>query len=286
MKSVKRKEMSMERRRTICIANQKGGVGKTTTAFNFAVELTKRNYDVLLVDFDSQGNLTKSTGITEGKNSDNCFLIKETIAGPLEKIMNDEEIAAPDIPIYALKNQPNLKLIPCNVAMAKMKLKINLAMSRESLLDRVISTVRNMFDYIIIDTAPSLDVDMVNAFVAADELIVTMTPDTFSASGTYALIDTYAQVRKNLNHNLKIKGVLITKVDARTNFAQDMIDNIKSIWGKNVKIFGTVIPNSIKVQESQAAGVSIADYDKNNAAAKAYSLFTDEYLRNCNFINE
>lgn len=276
----------MERRRTICIANQKGGVGKTTTAFNFAVELTKRNYDVLLVDFDSQGNLTKSTGITEGKNSDNCFLIKETIAGPLEKIMNDEEIAAPDIPIYALKNQPNLKLIPCNVAMAKMKLKINLAMSRESLLDRVISTVRNMFDYIIIDTAPSLDVDMVNAFVAADELIVTMTPDTFSASGTYALIDTYAQVRKNLNHNLKIKGVLITKVDARTNFAQDMIDNIKSIWGKNVKIFGTVIPNSIKVQESQAAGVSIADYDKNNAAAKAYSLFTDEYLRNCNFINE
>ena len=144
MKSVKRKEMNMERRRTICIANQKGGVGKTTTAFNFAVELTKRNYDVLLVDFDSQGNLTKSTGITEGKNSDNCFLIKETIAGPLEKIMNDEEIAAPDIPIYALKNQPNLKLIPCNVAMAKMKLKINLAMSRESLLDRVISTVRNM----------------------------------------------------------------------------------------------------------------------------------------------
>ena len=257
--------------KVIALSNQKGGVGKTTTAYNFGAELGKRGYRVLLVDFDSQGNLTKGSGIAAGKNIDD---IEETIATSIDACIAGEAIS---VPVYKLS--AGLSIVPCNISMAKTKMELSLALARETMLIRCLKQVKNDYNYIIIDTAPSLDIDLINAFVASDEIIITSTPDAFSTSGTRALMKSFRQIADNLNPTLKIAGVLITEADQRTNFARDMIRGIKSAWESDVKVFNTVIPLSVRVRESQAAGKTIAEYENKNAAAVAYALFTDEYLK-------
>lgn len=261
--------------KVITVANQKGGVGKTTTVLNFGAELARRNRKVLLIDFDSQGNLTKASGITK-KSVDT---IPHTIADSINDCIDGK---APLLQKGRIKldGDVGMDILPCNISMAQTKLKLSFAMAREGMLKKITDELKKSYDYILIDTAPSLDVDMVNALVAADELIITTTPDTFSTSGTGALYDSWKKVRDNLNNNLIIAGVLINCVDKRSNFTRDMIEVIRGSWAKKeITTFEEVIPLSVKVKEGQAIGKVISDYSHDNPVSKAYSFFTDEYLR-------
>lgn len=259
--------------KVITVSNQKGGVAKTTTSLNFAVELGNREYKVLLIDFDTQGNLSRASGAFKGENID---LLEDTIATSINDLINDNDFG---LYIYKTGNK-NVEIIPCNISMAQTKMMLSLALARESMMKKIVERIKrfNSFDYIIIDSAPSLDIDLINCFVASDEVLITATPDTFSLSGTKALIDSINKVKNNLNSNLKIAGVLVTQVDRRTNFAKDMVYTLRGIWGNEIDIYNTEIPISVKIKESQAVGMAISEYEKNNKVAVAYSSFTDEYL--------
>lgn len=260
----------MKETKTIAIVNYKGGTGKTTTTLNFGVSLVNKGYKVLLVDFDGQGNLTKAA--TGEKNVDR---IKETITTSLNQIMHGNKVKLPIKKTY----KENLEIIPCNVTMADTKVGLILAMARETILKRTLEDIKNNgdYDYILIDNAPSVEIDFINSLVAADEVLIVSSPDTFSCEGIQNLLVKYLSVKKYFNHELEISGILINNVDMRNNFTKDMIKVIEVCF-KDLKIFNTHIPRSIRVNESQAESKAVIDYEKNNKVAKAFDDFTNEYL--------
>ncbi|MDY2960001.1 MAG: ParA family protein [Hornefia sp.] len=260
--------------KVIAVVNHKGGVGKTTVTLNFGAELAERGYKVLLIDFDMQGNLTKGIGIG------NCDKLKDTIASAMDQIMCGENGKC-NIKIYPTDISGNLDIVPCNVSMADTKLKLQLAMARETVLKKVISNIEKKYayDYIIIDNAPTIEIDFQNSLVASDEVLIVTNPDIFSTEGMVSLLREYTKVRTYFNKTrLKIAGILINNADGRTNFTKDMIKAVKSTWG-DLKVFDTIIPQSVRVKESQANQISIKGYEKKNKVAIAFSSFTDEYLR-------
>ena len=260
----------MKKTQTIAVVNYKGGTGKTTTALNFGAELAEKGYKVLLIDFDGQGNLTKAA--TGEKNVDR---IKETITTSLNQIMKGNKVTLPITKTY----KENLDIIPCNVTMADTKVGLILAMARETILKRTLEDVKNKgdYDYILIDNAPSVEIDFINSLVAADEVLIVSSPDTFSCEGIQNLLVKYLSVKKYFNHDLEISGILINNVDMRNNFTKDMIKVIKKYF-EDLKIFKTHIPRSIRVNESQAESRAVGDYEKKNKVAKAFTDFTNEYL--------
>lgn len=257
--------------KVISVVNHKGGVGKTTVTFNFGAELVHRRYKVLLIDFDMQGNLTKGAGI---KNGDK---LKDTIAHSMDLII-DGNTCEPGILNTGIEN---LDIVPCNVSMADTKLKLQLAMARELVLDKVIKNIKRKYDYdyILIDNAPTIELDFQNSLVASDEVLIVTNPDIFSTEGMASLLREYTKIRMYFNkENLKIAGILINNADGRTNFTRDMIKAVKTIWKDNMNVFDTIIPQSVRVKESQASHQPIRRYDKNNKVALGFSSFTDEYL--------
>ncbi len=256
----------------IVIANQKGGVGKTTTSVNFAYELAKRGFKVLIIDLDSQGNLSKLLV----RDVDNIDELNYTISDLIEDCIKGRE---PNLKVYNTFCK-NMQIIPANIQMANTKLSLNQAIARETILRKIIKEIKIKYDYdyVIIDTAPSLDVDLVNALVCADEIIIPAMPDSLSTVGTNSLLKTVKIVRESLNSNLKVKGILITNVDSRTNFTKDMIEMLRETWNGTINVFNNIIPSSIRVKEGQALNKSISNYDKDNKVSKAYRDFTEEYL--------
>lgn len=259
----------------IAIANQKGGVGKTTTTLNFGAGLAAQGKRVLMVDFDHQANLTLYCGI---KDFDD---LKDTIATAIRAAIDDRDILI-DRMIYQYKSfeetRGTLDFIPSNVEMAKVNLELIQTMAREFILKKILGPLRETYDYILIDCAPSLSVDLINALTAADEVLIVTNPAKFSTSGTEQLVKSINKVRINLNADLKIAGVLFNRVDRRPNFTRDVIDMMKKVWGKGIRIFETEIPASIRVDESQAMGCPVIEYDNDNKVAQAYRAFTQEYL--------
>lgn len=251
----------------IAIANQKGGAAKTTTTFNFGSCLADKGYKVLIVDFDSQGNLTQYYGATD------CDNMEHNIATGIKQLINDEE------PVRTvIKDRENLHLVPSNILLASVMVEMILATGREYLLKRYLQPLKDEYDYILIDCAPSLNIDLVNALTAADEVMIVSNPDTFSALGVQLFISSIQKTKRNLNPNLKIAGLLCTRVDRTTNFAKDTIKSMRTVWGKYMNIFETEIPASVRVQESQSVSRPMQEYEKSNPAAQAYIAFTDEYL--------
>ena len=261
-----------EKMRIISIVNHKGGVGKTTTTLNFGAELADRGYKVLLIDFDMQGNLTKASGLV------NPDKITETIALSMDKIIDGQPCI--DTKVFKTGISKNLDIIPCNVSMADTKLKLQLTIARETVLKRVICSVKKKYnyDYILIDNAPTIEIDFQNSLVASDEVLIVTNPDVFSSAGMVSLLREYSKVKTYFSDSLKVAGVLLNNVDSRTNFTKGMVEVIKNKW-KELKVFETVIPSSIKVKESQAMKLPIKTVDKNNKVAIAFSSFTDEYLK-------
>lgn len=256
--------------RVIALANQKGGTAKTTTTINLGIGLAKQGYKVLLVDDDPQGDLTTALGWTDADN------LSITLATQMEKTIRDDPF------IYnegILHHEEGVDLVPTNIELSGMEMMLVNAMSREFTLKSYLSEFKKDYDYILLDCMPSLGMLTINALAAADSVIIPVQAHYLPLKGMTQLMRTITKVQRQINPNLRVDGVLLTLADMRTNFARATADSLKQNYGRNVKIFQTVIPVSVKAAETSAAGQSIYRYDKNGAAAKAYETFTGEVVR-------
>lgn len=259
--------------KVIALANQKGGVGKTTTTFNFGAGLADKGYKVLMIDLDHQANLTLYCGIQDFDDLSN------TIATAMRAVMTDSDCIDPLIYNYKeFSSGGRVDFIPSNVELAKVNLELVQVMAREFVLKRIVSSFKKLYDYILIDCAPSLSVDLINALTAADEVLIVTNPAKFSTSGTEQLVKSINKVKDNLNNDLKIAGVLFNKVDRRTILTRDIIKIMRSSWGEGIKIFETEIPASIRVDESQIMNEPMIEYEPDNKVSIGFSSFVDEYL--------
>ena len=253
-------------------ASQKGGVAKTTTAGSLGIGLAKKGYKVLLVDADAQGSLTASLGYKEPDS------MNDTLAVIMEKEIQDEEY---DPNIFGiLHHNEGVDLVPSNIELAAVEVALIQAMSRETILKRYIDKVKDNYDYIIIDSAPSLGLITINVLVAADRIIIPVQAAYLSVKGLEQLIKTISRVRRNLNNQLGIDGVLITMLDKRTVYAREIVELLDNAYGKAINIYNSRIPFSIRAVEATTKGVSIYKHDPKGKVAEAYSELTEEVLAN------
>lgn len=246
----------------IAICNQKGGVTKTTTTVNLGVGLALQGKKVLLIDADPQGDLTTSLGWPDNDS------LSVTLATLLEKVIQDEPIE----PHYGiLHHAEGVDLVPANMELSGLEVSLVGAMSREFTLKSYLETLKDEYDFTLIDCMPSLGMITINALAAAHSVIVPVQSQYLPAKGMTQLIKTIAKVRKQINPRLKIDGVLMTLVDTRTNLARVTEDTLRRQYGNILKIYETRIPMSVKAAETSAAGQSIFAYDNGNKVAQAYA---------------
>ena len=257
--------------KVIAIANQKGGVGKTSTTVNLGAGFVRQGFDVLLVDMDSQANLTMALGF---QNPDD---MQFTIANVLQKAVREETIFPEE---GILTNEEGIDLMPSNVQLSGVELSLINEYGREAVLKQYIDAVRLNYDYILIDCAPSLSVLTINALVAADSVLIPTQPQYFSMAGIQMFYDTFCKVKRKMNPSLQIEGVLVTMMDNRPNFTKDLVAQLRESYGDTFKVFDTEIPTSIRMSESSARGRSIFAYDRKNKVAAAYEKLTREVIEN------
>ena len=255
--------------KTIAICNQKGGVGKTTTALNLGVGLAREGKKVLLVDADPQSDLTASLGWDSDKieNSLGMYMYYE--------IMDFPE----DIHETILHHEEGVDLIPSNLDLSNMEAQLVNAMSRESILDRLLRDVKDEYDYILIDCMPSLGMITVNALTAADSVIIPVQAQYLPARGMAQLMGSIRRVISHTNHDLRLEGIVMTLVDGRTNLAKEVIDTLRTNYGTRMRIFDSQIPVAVKTAEASKAGQSIYVYDKDSKVARAYEGLTKEVIK-------
>lgn len=256
-------------RKTIAIANQKGGVGKTTTTVNLGIGLANEGKRVLLIDCDAQASLTESLGYRNPDNMDT------TLSTLMQKVIEEQPINADE---GILHHAEGIDLVPANIELSGMETALINIMSRERVLKNYINQVKGNYDYVLIDCTPSLGMLTVNALTAANEVIIPVQAQYLPAKGLEQLMKTVSKVKRQINPKLKIGGILMTMLDSRTNLAKEISSLIRDTYGKNLKIFNTEIPMSIRAAETSAAGKSIYAYDKNGKAAEAYKNLTKEVL--------
>ena len=256
--------------RVIAVANQKGGVGKTTTTSNLGIGLAKQGKKVLLIDADAQGSLTDSLGFTEPDK------LEETLATALGNIINDEDMEA-DYGI--LKHKEGIDLMPGNIELSGLEVSLVNVMSRELVMRSYIELVKDNYDYILIDCMPSLGMITINAFACADSILIPVQAAYLPVKGLQQLIKTIGRVKKQLNPKLKIEGILLTMVDNRTNYARDISLMVYDTYSASIKVFGTEIPMSVRASEVSVEGGSIYSYDPKGKAAFAYMALTKEVLK-------
>lgn len=253
----------------IAISNQKGGTGKTTTAVNLGIGLANEGKKVLLIDYDAQGSLTQCLGYP---NPDELSI---TISSLMEKVIREQPIAENE---GILHHKEGVDFIPANIELSGMETALVNIMSRERVLKDYLATVKDNYDYVLIDCTPSLGMLTINALTAANEVIIPVQSHFLPAKGLEQLLGTVAKVKRQINPTLKINGILLTMVDGRTNLARDISQLIRNTYGNHIKVFKTEIPFSIKAAETSAVGKSIYSYDKNGRVADAYRNLTKEVL--------
>lgn len=253
----------------IAIANQKGGVGKTTTTFNLGVALAYAGKRVLLVDSDPQGDLTTYMGIHDPDN------IPVTLSTLMERSIKDEDINSKEA---ILKHDEGIDLIPSNLELSSMEVSLVNAMSREFTLRNCLSDIKDKYDYVLIDCMPSLGMITINALACADKVIIPVQSEFLAAKGMSHLMNTVLKVRKQINPNLKVGGILLTMVDGRTNLSKDIANELRSTYGTVFKLYDNQIPRGVKAAESSRMGESVLSYDSSSKVAQSYIDFAKEVL--------
>ncbi len=248
--------------KVIAVVNQKGGVGKTTTAVNVSTILAKKGKKVLLIDEDPQGNATSGLGIE--KNTDKSIY---------DVIINDVEFDE------AIIKSPikNLFVCPSNINLAGAEVELVPMMSRELKLKEKIEKIRDKFNYIIIDCPPSLGLLTINAFTASDSLLIPIQCEYYALEGVGQLMNTVNLVKKQLNKDLYIEGVVLTMNDARTNLSNQVITEVKTYFKDNV--YKTIIPRNVKLSEAPSYGMPISVYAPRSKGARCYEKLTNEIMR-------
>lgn len=248
--------------RIIAIANQKGGVGKTTTAINLSAALAEAGKQVLTIDIDPQGNTTSGLGVDKNGVDQTIY---DLILG---ECSIEETVIVSDF--------DNLYLIPSNVDLAAAEIELIGIQEKEYILQKAVETIRNDYDYIIIDCPPSLNMLTINAMTTADTVLVPIQCEYYALEGLSQLIHTVNLVKQRLNPNLEMEGVVFTMYDARTNLSLQVVENVKN--NLHQRIYKTIIPRNVRLAEAPSHGLPITIYDTKSAGAESYRLLAQEVI--------
>jgi len=248
--------------KVISIANQKGGVGKTTTAVNLSTVLAKKGRKVLLMDADPQGNATSGLGV----NKEQQFSIYDVLIEDIE-VENTLQKT----------NVKNLDLCPSNINLAGAEVQLVSMENREHRLKEKIDKIRDQYDFIIIDCPPSLGLTTLNSFTASDSVLIPIQCEYYALEGLGQLINTIELVREHMNKSLYIEGALLTMYDARTNLSNQVVKEVKRYFDN--KVYKNIIPRNVKLSEAPSYGMPITLYDPKSKGAKSYEKFAKEFLK-------
>ena len=248
--------------KVISVANQKGGVGKTTTAVNLSALLSKKGKKVLLIDTDPQGNATSGVGVD-----------KTVSFSVYDVLVDDVEIEN----TLQLTEMKNLEVCPSNINVAGAEVQLVSKENREYKLKEKIEKIKNDYDYVIIDCPPSLGLVTLNAFTASDSVLIPIQCEYYALEGLGQLINTINLVKKRLNKELVIEGALLTMYDARTNLSNQVVKEVKNYFDD--KVYKTVIPRNVKLSEAPSYGMPICMYDARSKGSRCYDKFAKEFIK-------
>lgn len=246
----------------IALANQKGGVGKTTTSVNLGACLADAGQKVLLIDLDPQGNATSGLGIDKRQLKNSVY----------DVLINDVDLADTIMP----SSHPGMDIVPATIELSGAEVELTSMMARETRLKDAFGQVRDQYDFILIDCPPSLGLLTINAFTATDSILIPVQSEYYALEGLSQLMNTIQLVRKHFNRNLAVEGVLLTMFDKRTNLGQEVNAEVKKVFGS--KVYHTVIPRNVRLSEAPSHGLAIVDYDKRSTGAHEYQQLAKEVL--------
>ncbi|GAX03994.1 chromosome partitioning protein ParA [Secundilactobacillus pentosiphilus] len=244
----------------IALANQKGGVGKTTTAVNLGAGLANLGNHVLLVDIDAQGNATSGVGIAKSSISKDIY----------DVLVNEEPIA--DVILHT--SHKDLDIAPATIQLSGAEIELTAQIARETRLLDALKAIQDQYDFILVDCPPSLGLLTINAFTASNSILIPVQSEYYALEGLSQLLNTIQLVRKHFNPNLKIEGVLLTMYDARTNLGHQVNEEVKKYFKDNV--YETIIPRNVRLSEAPSHGLPIMDYDPKSTGAQVYSQLAKE----------